>query len=349
MTKAEFGKLPDGKAVDRFTLTNASGMEVQVLNYGGIVTALRVPDRNGKLDDIVLGYDTMEPYVRNPSYFGAIVGRYANRIANGKFTLDGMTYTLATNNRPNSLHGGTKGFDKVVWTAKESTSAGAASVALTYKSADGEEGFPGNLNITVTYTVTDKNELVIEYRGTSDKATPVNLSHHSYFNLAGAGTGDVLGHQLTLHADSFTPTDATLIPTDVIAPVQATPFDFRTATTIGARINDSYEQLRQASGYDHNFVIRRQAAGMVLAARVVEPTTGRVMEVSTTEPGVQLYTSNTLNAVGKAGKTYGKYSAFCLETQHYPDSPNKPQFPSTILRPGSEYSSKTVYAFSVVK
>jgi aldose 1-epimerase len=346
-TRSEFGKLPDGHTIDRYTLKNRNGMEVQVLTYGGIVTSIRVPDRSGKLDDVVLGYDTMEPYIRNPSYFGAIIGRYANRIANGKFTLDGMTYTLATNNRPNHLHGGTRGFDKEVWTV--SSSSPGALLVLKYRSPDGEEGYPGNVDVQVSYTLTDKNELNIQYRATADKATPINLTSHSYFNLAGAGMRDVLDHELTLYADSFTPADASLIPTGVIATVQGTPFDFRTPARIGARINDSIEQLRQASGYDHNFVVRRKNAGLVPAAKVLEPTTGRVLEVSTTEPGVQLYTANTLNAVGKSGRTYGKYSAFCLETQHYPDSPNKQQFPSTILRPGVDWKSQTVYKFSVSK
>jgi aldose 1-epimerase len=344
VTRMEFGKLPDGHSIDRFTLTNASGMQVQAINYGAIITSIRVPDRTGKMDDVVLGYDTLDPYVRNPSYFGAIVGRYANRIANGKFTLDGKEYTLATNNRPNHLHGGTKGFDKQVWDAKVS----GASVSFTYRSVDGEEGFPGTVNTTVSYTLTDKNELIVEYRATTDKATPFNLSQHSYFNLTGA-TRDVLDHEVTIFADRFTPTDTTLIPTGELASVGGTPFDFRKPTTIGARINDSNPQLRQASGYDHNYVINRQGAGLVPAARVVEPTTGRTLEVSTTEPGMQLYTANTLNAVGKAGRTYQKYFAFCLETEHYPDSPNKPQFPSSIIRPGTEFSSRTVYTFGVVK
>jgi aldose 1-epimerase len=344
VTRMEFGKLPDGRSIDRITLTNSSGMQVQAITWGAIITSIRVPDRNGKLDDVVLGYDTLDPYVRNPSYFGAIVGRYANRVANGKFTLDGKEYTLATNNRPNHLHGGTKGFDKQVWDAKVSGS----TVSFTYRSADGEEGFPGTVNTTVSYTLTDKNELIVEYRATTDKATPFNLSQHSYFNLTGASR-DVLDHDVTIFADRFTPTDTTLIPTGEQASVGGTPFDFRKPEKIGARINDNYPQLRQASGYDHNYVINRQGAGLVPAARVVEPTTGRTLEVSTTEPGMQFYTANTLNAVGKAGRTYQKYFAFCLETEHYPDSPNKPQFPSSIIRPGTEFSSKTVFTFGVVK
>jgi aldose 1-epimerase len=348
VTRMEFGKLPDGRSIDRFTLTNSGGLQVQAIPYGAIITSIRVPDRNGKLDDVVLGYDTLDPYVRNPSYFGAIVGRYANRIANGRFTLDGKEYVLATNNAPNHLHGGTKGFDKQVWEARVGDASRGATVTFTYRSVDGEEGYPGTVNSTVSYTLTDKNELIVEYRATTDKATPYNVSQHSYFNLTGASR-DVLDHEVTLFADRFTPTDRTLIPTGELASVAGTPFDFRKPTTIGARINDSNPQLRGASGYDHNYVLNRTGAGLVPAARVIEPVSGRVLEVSTTEPGVQFYTANTLNAVGKAGKTYSKYFAFCLETQHYPDSPNKPAFPSTILRPGTEFSSRTVYTFSVAR
>jgi aldose 1-epimerase len=348
VTRMEFGKLPDGHAIDRFTLTNSSGMQVQAITYGAIITSIRVPDRNGKMDDVVLGYDTLDPYVRNPSYFGAIVGRYANRIANGKFTLDGKEYVLATNNRPNHLHGGTKGFDKQVWDAKVGDSSRGATVSFTYRSVDGEEGYPGTVNTTVSYTLTDKNELIVEYRATTDKATPFNLSQHSYFNLTGASR-DVLDHEVTMFADRITPTDATMIPTGELASVEGTHFDFRKPTKIGARINDGNTQLRQGGGYDHNYVINRQGAGLVPAARVVEPVSGRVLEVSTTEPGVQFYTANTLNVVGKGGRTYQKFFAFCLETEHYPDSPNKPQFPSSVIRPGTEFSSRTVYTFGVVK
>jgi len=347
VTHAEFGKLPGGQTVDQFTLTNANGMEVKALSFGCIITSIRVPDRNGKFDDVVLGYDNMDGYARNPSHFGAVIGRYANRIAGAQFTLDGKDYPLAANNRPNHIHGGVNGFDKKVWEAKEVRSANGVGVAFSYKSADGEEGYPGNLSATVTYTLTDANELIVEYQATTNKATPINLTQHSYFNLAGAGARDVLDHELTLNADGFTPSDAALIPTGVIAPVEGTPFDFRKPTKIGARINDSNEQLRLGNGYDHNFVINRQGPGLVQAARVFEPTSGRVLTLSTSEPGVQLYTANTLNATGKGGLVYGLRGAFCLETQHFPDSPNKPQFPSTILRPGQQFSSKTVFAFSV--
>ena len=348
VTRMEFGKLPDGRSIDRFTLTNSSGMQVQAITWGAIITSIRVPDRNGRIDDVVLGYDTLDPYVRNPSYFGAIVGRYANRIANGKFTLDGKEYILATNNRPNHLHGGVKGFDKQVWDARVGDTTREAAVSFTYRSMDGEEGYPGTVNTTVSYTLTDKNELIVDYRATTDKATPFNLSQHSYFNLTGASR-DVLDHEVTIFADRYTPTDTTLIPTGELASVGGTPFDFRKPTNIGARINDNNPQLRQASGYDHNYVINRQGAGLVPAARVVDPMTGRTLEVSTTEPGMQFYTANTLNAAGKAGRTYQKYFAFCLETEHYPDSPNKPQFPSSIIRPGTEFSSRSVYMFGVVK
>jgi aldose 1-epimerase len=348
VTRAEFGKLPDGRSIERFTLSNSGGLQVQAIPYGATITSIRVPDRNGKFDDVVLGYDTFEPYIRNPSYFGSIVGRYANRIANGRFTLDGKEYVLARNNAPNHLHGGVKGFDKQVWEAKVGDASRGATVTFSYRSPDGEEGYPGTVNATVSYTLTDRNELIVEYRATTDKATPYNVSQHSYFNLTGASR-DVLDHEVTILADRFTPTDRTLIPTGELASVAGTPFDFRKPTTIGARINDSNPQLRGASGYDHNYVINRTGPSLVPAARVVEPASGRVMEVATTEPGVQFYTANTLNAVGKSGRTYSKYFAFCLETQHYPDSPNKPAFPSTILRPGTEFSSTTVYTFSVAR
>lgn len=349
VTRMEFGKLPDGRVVDVFTLTNSKGMEVKALTYGGIIMSIKVPDRNGNFGDVVLGYDNMDGYARNPSYFGAIIGRYANRIAKGQFTIDGMAYTVATNNRPNHLHGGVKGFDKQIWLAKEAKVSNGVGVVFSYVSVDGEEGYPGNVTVNVTYTLTEKNELILDYHGTTDEATLLNMTSHSYFNLAGAGTRDVLDHELTIHADSYTPTDATNIPTGEIATVTGTPFDFRKPTKIGARINDSFPQLTLASGYDHNYVVQRKGPGLVPVAHVVEPTSGRVLDVSSTEPGVQLYTANSLNVTGKGGLMYGKRGAFCLETQHYPDSPNQPKFPSTVLRPGQTFSSKTVYAFSVVR
>ena len=348
VTRGTFGTLPDGTSVELFTLTNASGAEVRITNYGGIVTAIKVPDRNGKLDDVVLGYDALDGYIKNPTYFGAVIGRYANRIGKAQFKLEGKTYKLAANNDVNTLHGGIKGFDKAVWRADPFEKPGSVGVVLTYTSVDGEEGYPGTLAARVTYTFNDANELIADYTATTDKPTVLNLTNHSYFNLGGEGSGDVLGHQLTLSADRFTPADATLIPTGELASVAGTPFDFRTSTPIGARIDADDPQLKLGLGYDHNFVINRQNNDLVPAARVKEPKTGRILEVRTTEPGVQLYTANHLDGsvIGKAGHAYGKRNAFCLETQHYPDSPNKPSFPTTTLRPGETFHSQTVYAFS---
>jgi aldose 1-epimerase len=349
LTRAAFGQLPDGTAVESFTLRNAHGIEVRAITYGGIIVSLRVPDRAGRFDDVVLGYDDLAGYLRQSPYFGAIVGRYGNRIAKGRFTLDGKTYTLATNNGPNHLHGGVKGFDKVVWKAEPTSVAGGAAVTFRYTSPDGEEGYPGALSARVTYTLTDRDELSFEYAATTDKPTPVNLTQHSYFNLAGAGH-DILGHELTIDADRFTPVDATLIPTGQLAPVSGTPFDFRRPTAIGARIGRDDEQLRRGGGYDHNFVINRTREGLVQAARLVDPGSGRMLDVQTTEPGVQFYTGNFLDGsiTGKGGTVYSRRSGLCLETQHFPDSPNQPAFPSTILRPGKEYRSKTVLTFGVM-
>jgi aldose 1-epimerase len=350
VSRAPFGQLPDGTAVESFTLRNAHGIEVKAITYGGIIVSLRVPDRAGKLEDVVLGYDDLAGYLRQSPYFGAIVGRYGNRIAKGRFTLDGKTYTLATNNGPNHLHGGVKGFDKVVWKGEPASTGDAASVTFRYTSTDGEEGYPGTLSARVTYTLTDRDELSFEYSATADKATPVNLTQHSYFNLGGAGH-DILGHELTLDADRFTPVDATLIPTGRLAPVSGTPFDFRKPTAIGARIGQDDEQLRHGGGYDHNFVLNRKGDGLVHAARLVDPRSGRTLDIQTTEPGVQFYTGNFLDGTitGKGGVVYKKRWALCLETQHFPDSPNQPGFPSTILRPGKEYRSKTVLTFGVVR
>lgn len=338
-----------GCSNDVITFKNSNGVEVHAIPYGGIITSIRVPDRAGRFDDIVLGQDTADAYMKNNSPFmGAIVGRYGNRIAKGMFTLDGQTYTLAKNNGPNHLHGGNKGFDKVVWQAEEFKNSEGSGVIFRYTSRDGEEGYPGTLTARVTYTLTDRNELIVDYFATSDKATPVNLTQHSYFNLTGAAR-DVLDHQVTIYADRFTPTDATSIPTGILQAVEGTPFDFRTPTAIGARIDADNEQLRNAKGYDHNYVLNRSGEGLVHAAHVYEPSSGRVLDVSTTEPGVQFYTGNFLDGsiTGKGGKVYQKWFGFCLETQHFPDSPNEPQFPSTILRPGAEYRSRTVFAFSV--
>ena len=347
--KQSFGKTGDGRPVDLYTLTNSQGMEVRAMTYGGIIVSLRVPDKTGKFEDVVLGHDALDGYLVNPPYFGVIVGRYANRIGNATFTLDGVKYTLAKNDGPNSLHGGVNGFNKQVWEAKTFKDATGVGVAFTYLSKDGEEGYPGNLKVKVSYVLTDENQLVIDYEATTDKATPLNLSQHSYFNLAGEGNGDILGHHLMLNADRFTPVDKTLIPTGEIRPVQGTPLDFTQPTAIGARINDNYEQLVVGRGYDHNFVINRKEDGLILAARVHEPTSGRVLEVFTTEPAVQFYSGNFLDGTitGKHGHVYKQRNGFCLETQHYPDSPNHPDFPSTILRPGATFHSQTVFKFSV--
>ena len=346
--KETFGKTADGKPVDLYTLTNSNGLEVRAMTYGGIIVSMRVPDRKGKLADVVLGHDDFDGYLVNPPYFGAIVGRYANRIANGTFTLDGVKYTLPKNDGQNTLHGGLIGFNKVIWDAKEFKNAKGVGVAFNYLSKDGEEGFPGNLKVKVSYTLTNENQLIIDYEATTDKATPINLTQHTYFNLAGEGNGDILGHEVMLNADRFTPADKTLIPTGEIRPVKETPLDFTTPATIGSRINDNYEQLLIGHGYDHNFVIKRKDNSVTLAARAREPNSGRVLEVYTTEPAVQLYSGNFLDGtlVGKQGHAYKKRDGFCLETQHFPDSPNHPDFPSTILRPGTTFRSQTVFKFS---
>ena len=355
-----FGITDRGEALSVYTLKNTHGMEVRALNYGGIIVSLKVPDRNGRFDDVVLGYDSVEQYQRASPYFGAIIGRYGNRIARGRFTLDGRTYKLATNNGPNHLHGGVKGFDKVVWDVAPFERRDTVGLVFRYTSPDGEEGYPGTLRATVTYTLTDGNELIFDYHATTDRATPVNLTQHSYFNLAGDGTGDILRHVITLNADHFTPVDSTLIPTGEIRGVSGTPFDFRTPTTIGARIDQDDEQLRYGRGYDHNFVLNKggkggtggtsgESAALTLAARVYEPGSGRVMEIYTTEPGLQFYSGNFLDGTlrGKRGAVYGHRYGFAMETQHFPDSPNKAAFPSTTLRPGEEYRSRSVYKFSV--
>lgn len=349
VTRAPFGSVPDGP-VDVFTIANASGMEVRAMTLGGTILSLRAPDRHGAFDDVVLGFEEAAPYL-NPSgpYFGAIVGRYANRIANGRFALDGTTFKLAANNGPHHLHGGIKGFDKVLWAAAPFENASGAGVVFTRTSPDGEEGYPGALRVEVTYTLNDRNELSVDYRATTDKPTHVNLTQHSYFNLAGQGARDVLDHQLLINADRYTPVDATLIPTGALAPVVGTPFDFRQPTAIGARIDADDPQLRNGRGYDHNWVLNRDAGGVSLAARVVEPTTGRTLDVRTTEPGMQFYAGNFLDGTitGKGGRVYRRRYGFCLETQHFPDSPNQPEFPSTVLRPGETYRSRTEFAFGV--
>ena len=345
--QASFGKTADGTPVEIYTLRNSSGMEATIMTYGGIVTSLKVPDRNGKFGDVVLGYDNLGGYLTNSPYFGALIGRYGNRIAKGKFTLDGQTYTLATNNVPNHLHGGLKGFDKVVWTAKPVETFYGPGLELTYLSKDGEEGYPGNLSVTAVYTVTGKNELLLQYTATTDKDTICNLTHHSYFNLR--GSGDILDHVVQINADKFTPVDSTLIPTGELKPVDGTPFDFRESVAIGARIGDDNEQLKFGTGYDHNWVLNKQSGEVSLAARVYEPASGRVMEVFTSEPGLQFYTGNFLDGTitGKRGRTYKFRDAFCMEAQHFPDSPNHPDFPTTELKPGETYKNTIAYKFYV--
>lgn len=326
------------------TLTNVNGLKATITPYGGKVIGLWVPDKNGNLGDIVLGYDSASQYPAGNPYFGALIGRYGNRIGKGQFTLDGTTYQLETNNGANALHGGPGGFHNVMWDVVEIR---PNSIALAYTSADREEGYPGTLQANVVYTLTDANELTIEYEATTDQPTIVNLTHHSFFNLASEGKSDILNHELQINADKFTPVDEGLIPTGELKPVAGTPFDFNQSTPIGARINEEDVQLKYGKGYDHNWVLKREGAGLSLAAVVAEPTSGRVMEVWTTEPGLQFYSGNFLDGSGggKGGKQYQFRTAFCLEAQHFPDSPNKPEFPSTLLRPGSVYTQKTVYKF----
>jgi aldose 1-epimerase len=343
-TKREhFGRLADGAAVEIFTLTNASGLEARIMTYGAILVSLKVPDRNGVLADVNLGFDGLAGYLGTHPYFGAVIGRYGNRIAKARFTLDGVEYRLAPNNNGNSLHGGLKGFDKVVWKAEAVKVAYGTGVKLTTLSKDMEEGFPGNLSVTVVYTLTDTNELEIRYEATTDKATPVNLTNHAYWNLKGEGQGDILGHVLRIEADRITAVDsaANLIPTGEIVPVAGTPFDFTSPHEIGERI------AKVEGGYDHNYVLRSGGGALALAARVEEPASGRVLEIWTDQPGIQLYTGNFLDGtvIGKGGHAYGKHYAFCLETQHFPDSPNHPNFPTTILRPGQTYRTVTVHKF----
>ena len=338
----------DGRPITLYTLTNSHGMEVRAMNYGGIIVSIRVPDRKGKFADVVLGHDDLKGYEPNPPYIGAIIGRYGNRIANGTFTLDGKTYTLPKNDGPNTLHGGVaKTFDRVVWDGEPK---GKNAVEFTYLSHDGDDGFPGNVKARVTYTLTDGNALLIDYEATADKATPINLTQHSYFNLKGEGNGDILDHEIMINADRFTPVDKTLIPTGELRPVKGTPFDLTHPTKIGAHIDDSYDQIQLGHGYDHNFVLNAKPDqnGMKLAARVHESSSGRELEVWTTQPGVQFYTGNFLDGsvTGKQGHVYQRRNAFCLETQHYPDSPNHPDFPNTILKPGETFHEKTVFKFS---
>ena len=347
VSQQPFGKAPDGQSVELYTLRNAQGAEATITTYGGIVTSLKVPDKTGAFGDVVLGYDNLDGYLTNSPFFGCLVGRYGNRIAKGRFTLDGTTYTLATNNPPNSLHGGPQGFDKRVWkVVKADVGPHGPRLELSYLSKDGEEGFPGNLAVTATYTLTDDNALRLDFTATTDKDTVCNLTHHSYFNLA--GKGDILGNIVTINADRFTPVDGTLIPTGELKPVEGTPFDFRKPTAVGARINNDDDQLKFAGGYDHNWVLNKSDKELSLAARVFEPGTGRVMEVWSTGPGVQFYTGNFLDGsiTGKGGQVYQRRAAVCFEPQHYPDSPNHPQFPTTELKPGQLYKNTIIYKFS---
>ena len=351
ISQAPFGNTSNGTPVTIYMLRNSKGMEARIMTYGGIVQSLKVPDKNGKLDDVVLGYDNLEGYLINKGnpHFGALIGRYGNRIGGAKFTLEGQTYVLAINNGPNSLHGGIKGFDKVVWQARSWLTPDGPSLELTYLSKAGEEGFPGNLKVTAIYTLTDNNELQLNFTATTDQPTLCNLTQHSYFNLRGQGNGDILGHEVYINSDKTTLVDKDLISTGEYAPVDGTPFDFRKPTAIGARINDPDQQLQFGTGYDHNWVINKPLGKLGLQARVYEPTTGRIMEVWSTEPGVQFYTGNFLDGTitGKDGKVYSRRTGFCLEPQHYPDSPNKPMFPTTELKPGETYQNTILYRFSV--
>jgi aldose 1-epimerase len=345
-----FGKTGEGQSVEVYTLRNQNGVEVDVMTWGATVTRISVPDRQGRMADVTLGFDNLTPYLSPHPFFGSVVGRYGNRIAKGRFTLDGVEYKLATNDGANHLHGGTRGFDRRLWKGETATADGNPAVKLTYVSADGEEGYPGTLTATVTYSLTPKNGLRIQYLATTDKATVVNLTNHAYFNLAGQGTGDILGHLLMIDADRFTPVDKGLIPTGELKPLDGTPFDFRKPTAIGARINADDEQIKFGGGYDHNWVLNGGMGKLRRVVRLSEPTSGRTMEVFTTEPGVQFYSGNFLNGVkGKGGKVYNRRDALCLETQHYPDSPNKPSFPTTTLKPGQAYQTTTEYVFGIEK
>ena len=349
LEQRSFGKTPDGQAVSLYTLRNASGMEVTVTNYGGTITSIKVPDKEKKFGDVVLGFDSVNGYAakENTSYFGALIGRYGNRLAHGKFTLNGHTYQVPTNDGPNSLHGGAVGFNRHIWQAKDVSTAGTPALELHYLSPDGDQGFPGNLNVTVRYTLGNRNDLRLDYSATTDKDTVLNLTNHSYFNLAGPGNPTVLNHSVMLAANQFTPVDGTLIPTGKLQNVAGTPLDFRKLTRVGERIDQPDEQLKLGKGYDHNFALNASGDLTKVAARVEEPTSGRVLEVFTDQPGVQFYSGNFLDGKTKGvGGVYQFRSALCLETQHFPDSPNHPNFPSTVLKPGQQFHSTTIYRFS---
>ena len=346
-----FGKTAAGEPVELFTFTREGAPKIAITNLGGHIVSILAPDRGGKVADVTLGYAGFDGYLADTSYFGSVVGRYANRIAKGRFTLDGKAYTLATNNGPNALHGGPTGFQKRLWAAKVVSGPDGDALELTYVSKDGEEGYPGTLTAKVVYSLRADGGLVIDYTATTDAPTIVNLTNHAYFNLAGEGEGTVLGHELQIEADAYTPVDPTLIPTGERRPVEGTPFDFRKPVAIGARIDAADEQLKAGGGYDHNYVLRGKKGDLRLAARVVEPKSGRALEVFTTEPGIQLYSGNFLDGsvTGKSGKPYVKRGALCLETQHYPDSPNQPGFPPVVLRPGETYRHTTVYRVTAAK
>ncbi len=346
--KSAFGEMPNGEQVDKYTLSNENGMEIDVITYGGIITRWTAPDKNGNYQDVVLGFNDLESYFGDVPYFGALVGRYGNRIANGEFSLDGETYTLAKNNGPNHLHGGVKGFDKAVWDAKAESTDDGASLVLTYTSADGEEGYPGKLDVTVTYTLTGDNQLDIHYEAVTDKPTVVNLTQHSYFNLSGDFSQDILDNEVTLNASAYLPVDQGLIPTGELRPVEGTPFDFTEPKAVGEEINADNEQIKRGGGYDHCWVLNETEEDLGFAASAYHPESGRLLEVYTDEPAIQFYTGNFLNGAlaSKTGGTYGKRSGLCLETQHYPDSPNQEAFPTTRLNPGEKYSSHTSFKFS---
>ncbi|GAC1650634.1 MAG: galactose mutarotase [Gemmatimonadaceae bacterium] len=346
---APFGVTADGDAVEVYTIQNARGYELRAMTYGGVILSLRVPDRDGRFDDIVLGHDELRAYLTESPYFGAIIGRYGNRIAGGHFVLEGVAHQLATNDPPNHLHGGIRGFDKRLWRAETFEHEDGAGIGFRLTSPDGEEGYPGSVTAAVSYTLTNSAELVIDYHATTDRPTPINLTQHSYFNLAGAGAGDVLQHELTILADYFTPIDTRLIPLGHLASVAGTAFDFRSSRPIGERIALPDDQLRRAGGYDHNFVLRQNVSGLAHAARLAEPTSGRTLDIFTSQPGLQFYSGNFLDGRirGKSGRSYGHRSGVCLETQHFPNSPNEPLFPTTVLRPGDSYRSRTKFVFGV--
>jgi aldose 1-epimerase len=345
LAREPYGQMPDGTRIELFTLANPDGVVVRILTFGAIVASLEAPDRDGICRNVVLGHADLAGYVADTAHFGATIGRYANRIAGGRFSLDGVPYQLECNNPPNALHGGLRGFDKVVWSAE--ASAGTAAVTLRHRSVHGDQGYPGTLDVAMTYALSNDNVLSIDYAATTDRPTIVNLTNHSYFNLAGEGTSDVYGHELEIAADAFTPVDATLIPTGEMRAVSGTPFDFRAPLSIGARLRDADDQLQRGRGYDHNFVLRGTAGTLRAAARLRDPSSGRVLEISTTEPGIQVYSGNFLNGslVGPSRRCYRQGDGLCLETQHFPDSPNQPNFPSTVLRPGHVFRSTTVWRF----